>query len=666
MDLFPHDIEFGREICGEPYLASQREWLVTNGIGGFACGTISGELTRRYHGLLVAAMEPPLGRTLLVTKFNEVAASAGVEYHLSTNRMRDGIGNPGCIHIQRFYLDGTTPVWEFSLGNALLEKRVWMEQGANTSNIQYSLLRGEDQIWLAIEILVNGRDYHGATTTTWNMQVDEVENGLRIIPGAHLAAYYILSQEGNFQPHNEWIEGYVLSVEQYRGFEGLESHLRCGDYHISLHPGESVTLVTCLDPQTDLDGKASTARRAAHEAKLLDAIRSADGNNQAATNRLVLAADQFVVQRMLSEGRVGHSVIAGYPWFGDWGRDTMISLPGLALVTGRPEVARSILETFAGFVDQGMLPNRFPDEGQPPEYNTVDATLWYFDAVWEYLEYVKGIGHIDEGLSLLQEIYPVLQEIVEWHLRGTRYNIRVDREDGLLYAGKPGVQLTWMDAKVGGWVVTPRIGKPVEISALWYNALNCMVDFSAQMGTPAGDYVALAEAAGSGFERIWNSDLGYCFDVIDGPDGNDASLRPNQLIAAALPYSPLDTKRARMVVDACTSHLLTPYGLRSLAPFEAGYQGHYGGDLRTRDAAYHQGTVWSWLIGPFVRAHLRAYEDKRLARSFLLPLVQHLGQHGLGSVSEIFDGDPPHSGRGCFAQGWGVSELLRAWIDTEA
>lgn len=372
----------------------------------------------------------------------------------------------------------------------------------------------------------------------------------------------------------------------------------------------------------------------------------------------MLAADQFIVRRATPADAQGHSVIAGYPWFSDWGRDTMIALPGLALATGRPEVAASLLRTFAHFVDRGMLPNRFPDVGEAPEYNTADATLWYFEALRAY-QAATG----DEALA--RELWPTLQEMVAWHVRGTRYGIRVDPADGLLYAGEPGVQLTWMDAKVEDWVVTPRMGKAVELNALWYNALRCMAAWAEQWGgEPAGPYMAWAERVRAGFGRFWHPTLGYCYDVLDGPDGHEAKLRPNQLFAVALPYSPLDAAQQKAVVDACARELWTPHGLRSLAPGDPAYIGHYGGDRRQRDAAYHQGAVWSWLIGPFVQAHLRVYGDRALARSYLLPLLRHLSAHGVGSISEIFDGDAPFTPRGCFAQAWSVAELLRAWLAT--
>jgi predicted glycogen debranching enzyme len=369
---------------------------------------------------------------------------------------------------------------------------------------------------------------------------------------------------------------------------------------------------------------------------------------------LALAADQFIVRRPSPDDPEGRSVIAGYPWFGDWGRDTMISLPGLTLATGRAEVARSILRTFARFVDQGMLPNRFPDAGETPEYNTVDATLWYFEALRAY--------HTAAGDEvLLRDLWPTLQEIIAWHQRGTRYHIRVDPADGLLYAGEPGVQLTWMDAKVGDWVVTPRMGKPVEVNALWYNALRIMADFACRLDQPADDYQAGAEKTLAGFARFWNETAGYCFDVLDGPDGHEATLRPNQILAVSLPYSPLTTRQQQAVVDVCARHLLTPHGLRSLAPGDPAYVGHYGGGPRQRDAAYHQGTVWAWLMGPFISAHLRVYQNPALARSYLLPLLRSLASNCVGSISEIFEGDPPFLGRGCIAQAWSVAEVLRAW-----
>jgi predicted glycogen debranching enzyme len=368
--------------------------------------------------------------------------------------------------------------------------------------------------------------------------------------------------------------------------------------------------------------------------------------------RLVLAADQFLA------ARAGLStVLAGFPWFGDWGRDTMIALPGLALATGRPEVAAGLLRSFARYVDQGLLPNRFPDRGETPEYNTVDATLWYVDALRSY---VAETG----DAALVGELWPVLRDIVAWHVRGTRHGIGVDPADGLLRAGEPGVQLTWMDAKVGDWVVTPRTGKPVEVSALWHNLLCCMENWATSMSLPAPEGVdlgALRSQVAASFDRYWNAATGYLYDVLDGPDGDDGSIRPNAEIAASLHHTPLSNARITAVVSRAQRDLLTSLGLRSLAPGSPGYVAAYLGDLRSRDGAYHQGTVWPWLIGPFAIAHLRAFNDAAVVRSFLEPLADHLRDAGVGSVSEIADASPPHTPRGCPWQAWSVAELLRAW-----
>ncbi len=370
--------------------------------------------------------------------------------------------------------------------------------------------------------------------------------------------------------------------------------------------------------------------------------------------QVVLAADQFIVARALPDQPDGKTVIAGYHWFSDWGRDTMIALPGLTLSTGRYADAANILRTFARFVDQGMLPNRFPDVGERPEYNTVDATLWYFHALHEY-------HRVTGDDDLLHDLFPTLESIIEWHVKGTRYQIHVDPTDGLLYAGQPDVQLTWMDVKIGDWVVTPRTGKQIEINALWYNALLYLAEFAGKLGEPQDTYQTMAERVRDSFARFWNEKSGYCFDVINSPSGDNPTLRPNQLFAVSLPHSPLTAEQQRAVVDVCARKLITSHGLRSLSPDDPRYSGHYGGDGRSRDAVYHQGTVWSWLIGAFVAAHWRVYGDREAARSFLLPFEHHLNDHGVGSISEIFDGDAPFTPRGCIAQAWGVGEVLRAW-----
>lgn len=647
-------IDFGRDLCRNYSVSSTREWLVTNGIGGFAAGTVAGVLTRRYHGLLIAALKPPLGRTLLVAKVDENATYDGRDYALAANRWRSGLTIPtGYDQLDHFCLDGTIPTWEYTCADAILEKQVWMQQGANTTYIRYQLRRASLPLTLQVKVLINYRDYHGSTQAgDWQMQVDRVGHGLRISAFAGAIPYYLLCDGAQVSAQHEWYRGFQLANEAERGLDADEDHLYAGEFTVTLQPGEASTLVVSTSADANLDGAAALAAQKKYEQQLLAQACPAGPKP---LNQLILAADQFVVSRPSPVDPNGHSIIAGYPWFGDWGRDTMIALPGLTLTTGRPAVAASILRTFAHFVDQGMLPNRFPDAGEQPEYNTSDATLWYVEAIRAY--------HAATGdEQLLGELFPVLQMIVDAHRRGTRYQIHVDPVDGLLYAGEAGVQLTWMDVKIGDWVVTPRTGKAVEINALWYNALCSIAEFAQLLGKPVEDYFSLAEQARVGFQKFWIPEWAYCYDVIDTPEGKpDAALRPNQLLAVSLPHSPLTSKQQKAIVDISMRRLLTPHGLRSLARGHHGYVARYGGNPFQRDSAYHQGTIWAWLIGPFVSAHLRVYCDTERARSYLLPLLRHLADNGLGSISEIFDAEPPFTPRGCFAQAWSVAEVLRAW-----
>ncbi|HEX2623007.1 MAG TPA: amylo-alpha-1,6-glucosidase, partial [Phototrophicaceae bacterium] len=594
-------------------------------IGGFASGTIAGVLSRHYHGLLLAALRPPVGRTLTLAKLDETVIYDGRIYRLFANAWEDGGIEPrGFDLIDSFRLEGTIPVWTFALADALIEKRIWMEQGANTTYIRYTLLRASRPASFTFKAIVNYRDYHGNTrltgTDNWQMQITTVEHGLRIVAGADAVPFCVLTSRAAVTPQHTWYRGYYKAIEDERGQETIEDHLYAGDFELTLQPGQSATLIATTEGEILPDTEAALQRQIDHEQRLLKTAGATAASD--VTRHLLLAADQFVVRR-----GEGHTVIAGYPWFSDWGRDTMIALPGLTLSTGRYEIAASILRTFAKHVDQGMLPNRFPDEDEAPEYNTVDATLWYFEAICAY-----HAATADN--RLVQELFPILQEIVAWHRRGTRYHIHVDPEDGLLYAGEVGVQLTWMDAKVGDWVVTPRIGKPVEINALWYNALRIMADFATLLKLPGNEFTTMADQIQASFQRFWNSKDDYCVDVLDGPHGTEQDLRPNQLFAVSLHHSPLTPEQQRSVVDVCARSLLTPRGLRSLTRDNATYIGIYTGNQLKRDGAYHQGTVWSWLIGAFVEAHLRVYNDLVLARSYLEPLLRHMEDAGVGSISE--------------------------------
>ena len=650
--------DFGRALCSDPHVSTAREWLVTNGIGGYAMGTVSGVRTRCYHGLLVAALDPPLGRTLLVAQTEETVTVDDTDYALAAHRWAgDTIDPHGFLHLDRFHLAGTVPVWTYAAGDALLEKRVWMEPGANTTYVRYTLARARSPVDLRVKALVNHRDHHATTQADgWTMDVSPVADRLRVQAFDGAAPFFLRSTSADATPQHDWYRGVFLQAEADRGLEAHEDHLHAATFTAALDPGASVTLAFSTAADADLDGQAALQRRRAHDDRLL--TQAGLGDAPADVQHLVRAADQFVVTRSTDDVPQGRSVIAGYPWFGDWGRDTMIALPGLTLATGRPEVAATILRTYGQYVDRGMIPNRFPDQGDTPEYNTVDATLWYVEAVRATVE---ATGDAD----LLRDLFPVLEEIVEWHVRGTRYGIEVDPGDGLLRAGEPGVQLTWMDAKVGDWVVTPRIGKPIEVNALWYNALRSMAAFADTLDADPSAYTERADRVAAHVDRFWDAERGHLRDVIDGPDGDDPALRPNQILAVSLPHSPLSAEQQRAVVDACAAHLVTPHGLRSLSPAHPDYVGTYGGSVHDRDAAYHQGTVWSWLLGPFVTAHLRAYGDPDTARSFLAPLRGHLREDGVvGSISEIFDGDAPFPPRGAPAQAWGVAQLLEAWTAT--
>ena len=662
-------VQFGREICGDLHSAERREWLVTNGIGGFASGTISGGKTRRYHGLLVAALQPPLGRTQLVAALDESVRYAGANYVLATQRWASGAIDPqGFLYLESFRLEGTTPVWTYALADALLEKRVWMAQGENTTFIQYTVSRASNLLELDLKALVNYRDFHSLTHAgDWRMKIAPVEHGVMVLPFDTATPFYLESAQASCEPRHEWYRDCLLSREAERGLDDREDHLFAALFRATLGPGKTLTIVVSTEALPPLDGAAALDQRAGHEGTLLNSWRAQTEESAANAptwlRQLVLAADQFIVKRSLPDAPDGRSIIAGYHWFGDWGRDTMIALPGLTLITGRFEIARQILLAFARYVDGGMLPNDFPDAGGKPEYNTVDAALWYFEAVRQYFA-------ATQDSATLQKLYPILAGMIDAHIAGTRYNIHVDSTDGLLYAGGPGIQLTWMDAKIGDWVVTPRTGKPVEINALWINALETMAQFARLQNKSEESYERLSAQAKNSFQKFWNAERECCFDVIDVPGagigggkstGKDAALRPNQILAVSLPVSPLSKDQQKSVVDHCGQRLLTCYGLRSLAPGEPNYQGHYGGDQRSRDAVYHQGTVWGWLLGPFALAHLRVYGDCDAALRYLEPLGSNIRAYGLGTLAEIFDGDPPHTPRGCIAQAWTVGELLRAW-----
>jgi predicted glycogen debranching enzyme len=677
-------VSFGSEITGDLASAEAREWLITNGLGSYGCGTVAGSRTRSYHGLLVAALGAPLdpcARTLLVAALEEVVEVGERAIPLSSQRLSgEGVEPVGHRRIVSFALEGTVPTWRYALGDALLEKRLWMRPGAHTTTVHYRLLQASQPLRLALTALVNVRSHHGGNHHP-EMALQAVPHGVAIVPRLEGGPTFgVLSDRGVCQVASpeQWCCGFALTAEEQRGLSSREDHLRASRITACLSPEQpTLTVVASTEAYPALDGERALRERQVHDAGLLAQWRAAQPRLAEVAppwvEQLVLAADQFVVARAFGgattgdgtapedeAGEVGQTVLAGYPWFGDWGRDTMISLRGLTLLTGRRAIARQILRTYGSVLRQGMLPNRFPDGGEPlgeEHYNTVDATLWYVEALRAYHQ---ATG--DD--SLIRELFPRLQEIVEAHCQGTRHGIQRDPADGLLRAGASGVQLTWMDAKVNGEVITPRIGKPVEVNALWYCALHTIARFAELCGASGAAYAALAEEARQGFQRFWNPEMGCCFDVLDGPDGgHGAALRPNQLLAVALTDALLTPEQARQVVAICGQRLLTPFGLRSLDPHDPAYQGHYGGSPEARDRAYHQGTVWGWWLGPYSLAHARVHRDPAGALRWLEAMAHHLTTAGLGSISEIFDGDAPYRPRGCIAQAWSVAEVLRAWVE---
>jgi predicted glycogen debranching enzyme len=642
---------------------------VTNGLGGFACGTVAGANTRRYHGFLVASLNPPVERTLLVAKVELSAQYLGVQTDLSANEFEGGaISGGGFVHLESFTVEDGIPICRYALADALLETRIFMAPGENTSYLRVELLRATGPLRATFKPLVTYRDYHSQNRGPKDFHLEAGAAQVKVLafPGAR--PYRLVISEGRYTAAPEWYWNFWHRTEAERGLDALEDLLTPGSFAADLTPGQPVYLSATAEAATPALGEDVLAALAAASRRLIAPLPK---RAPAWIRTLAQASDQFIVRR--GKAAVGavptasipsaaaFSIIAGYPWFTDWGRDTMISLPGLATSLGRYELSAGILRTYARFVDRGMLPNCFPDAGEAPQFNTADATLWMFQALDDYLR-------ANRDADLVRELFPILMSVIHSHVQGTRFGIAVDPADGLLHAGEPGTQLTWMDAKYGDLVFTPRIGKPVEINALWLNALQVARRLASQLRNAGEQRFCqnLLSRASASFGRFWNADSGCLYDVIDAAGGTpDARIRPNQILAVSLPYCALDQAQMRAVVDCCARELLTSHGLRTLSPRDPGYIGRYGGAPGQRDAAYHMGTAWAWLLGPFARAHYRVYGDARLAQSFLAAIAQHLSSACVGTVSEVFDGDAPHSAGGCFAQAWSVAEILRSWLDLE-
>ena len=652
------------------------EWLVTNGLGGYAAGTVGGVLTRRYHGLLVAALPAPWGRTLMLSALWERLRFPDRTTAVLTGEDRTGIPAEllAARHLTELRLEEGLPVWRYEAGGAVVEKRLVMPYGQNTVHLTYRLLAGPPTVRLTLRPSMHVRAHNAPVSEPLAepYTLTAVAGRFEVVPGGGLPVLRLtLHGSGAFTVDPSRITGVGYRVEGSRGYESRGDLWSPGYFRADVGVGEAVTLiasteswetVTALDPVAALEAERRRLRRlvaAAHP-----------GARTGMGAELVLAADQFIVTpvgrvrdaaRARAGGDEARTIIAGYHWFTDWGRDTMIALAGLTLATGRHVEAGYILRTFAHYVRDGLIPNVFPEGETEGLYHTADGTLWFFEALHRYL---AATG----DHATLAGLLPTLVDIVEHHVRGTRFGIGVDPADGLLRQGAPGYQLTWMDAKVGDWVVTPRRGKAVEVNALWYNALRLLEEWlEAERGPvaakPIGEHAARAAAAFN--TRFWYAPGGWLYDVVDGEDGDEPACRPNQVLALALTHPVLDEARRAAVLDVVRARLLTPLGLRSLDPKHQDYKSRYDGDLRARDAAYHQGTVWAWLIGPFVDAWLRVYPgDRARARQWLEGFGPHLSGACIGSISEIFDAEGPFTPRGCVAQAWSVAEVLRAWILT--
>ncbi len=657
-----------------------REWLVTNGLGGFASGTIPGAVTRRYHGLLVAALPAPCGRSVMWSHLSEVLRFAPDDLvSLTSEERSDGqLDFHGADYFKEFRLEQGLPVWTYEVRGLTIEKRILMPYRQNTVLISYQVSGLGKRPRLELRPAFNFRHYED--------RVDRLPVEL----------YEIRATEGRYEfhdPHRKFpplrlrladcpcdfeveprkIHEIVYRTELDRGYDYEGELWSPGVFRVDLEQSDTVTFAGSTEEWNILDfldpGEAQKAEHTRRERLLELGLVSA---TEGVAAELVLAADQFVITPAgrAAEDAQAHAVgdevrtiIAGYHWFTDWGRDTMISLEGLTITTGRTLEAGYILRTFAHYVRDGLIPNMFPDGENAGLYHTADATLWFFHALGRYLAATND-------RATLEALLPTLGQIIDRHLAGTKFNIHVDPDDGLLDQGEEGYQLTWMDAKMGDWVVTPRRGKAVEINALWFNALELYAGWLRTSGQeePAARYAEHARRAQRSFnERFWNVETGCLSDVIDGPAGPiDDSIRPNQIFAISLDHPVLDRDRWASVLAVVEKELLTPVGLRSLSPLNPEYKKNYHGDLKTRDAAYHQGTVWAWLIGPFIDAWLKLHPNElEKARGFLGAFPGHLHESGLGTISEVFDAEAPHAPRGCVAQAWSVAEVLRCWKKTE-
>ena len=631
------------------------EWLVTNKLGSYASSTVVGANTRRYHGLLVAATMPPVGRQVVLSQLLEQVIVGGKTTSLSTYQFVGAISPAGYIHLSRFVND-VPATWVYQLDGVTVTRQLTLAERSNTLVVRYNV-DSPEPVQMRIWPFAALRDFHSLRRAQkqHQMMFTSADGGVTVEDRRHGAEpLWVACQGAAFAEQAQWWYRFRYSADIYRGQEGLEDLYTPGYFQFTASPGQwrQLTASTAVTEPADFDRIVDSRRR--RRARLAAAV--ADDADDA-TVRLAMACDDFMVTRNGATGPAA-TIVAGYHWFADWGRDSFIALPGLALLTGQHDKARQILDTFSHAITDGMVPNRFDDYGGPPHYNSIDATLWFVLAVDRYIR-ITG----DEN-SWAQEFLGAVRSILQAYHDGTHFHIHADA-DGLIEGGSSDTQLTWMDVKFDNEAVTPRQGKPVEVNALWLEALHIMADRCRGVDdASARDFAARARRVADSFVKVfWHERRGCLYDCI-GRDGPDPSIRPNQIIAVAMPHCPLSAAQQKSVVRVVVDNLLTPYGLRTLAPDDVRYRGQYGGSWESRDRAYHQGTAWPWLMGPLVQAHLKVHEfsdeARRQAAGWLEPFDQHLQEAGLGTISEIFDGDAPHEPRGCIAQAWSVAEILRA------
>ncbi len=642
----------------------KREWLVTNGLGGYASGTVLGMDTRQYHALLVAALAPPVRRMALLVRLNEAVSIDDDTMELMTAEYGDGTIFPEGYHfIESFAMEGGLPTWTFRIGNGLLRRVIWMVPGHNVTVVRYKLAVGGEPVNLALRPLCAARDHHSVQRADrspgWS--VDAIRDEVVVRAGAGLPPLWLRAPGAAFLPAGDWYWRILLREERARGYDHIEDLFQPGTFRVTLRPGRSFTFIASAEEPTDQfpDPDGALARHRSTYARHAPAKPTGRRVDLLAA-ALAEAANQFIVPRTPTgaDEPIGTSLIAGYHWFTDYIRDALIALPGILLGNGRVHEAAALLRLSLARIQDGLIPSQFPEYGDTPVYDAVDAGLLLFPAV-------RSVLHAGADRSLLTEFYPGLREIARRYAAGTRHGIGMDPRDGLLRAGEhregsAPTHLTWMNAHHGDHVFTPRIGKPVEVNALWIAALVLMTAWAPEVGDDPAPYQGMLELGRISFaERFWYEEGGYLYDVIDGPAGHDASLRPNQLFALSLFPALITAERAERALSAVEEQLLTPYGPRSLAPTHGRYIGQCVGDQEARDRAFHQGTVWPWLLGAYVDAHHQVRGRLPDLDLLLDPFVEHLREAGLGTVSQIFDGDAPHTPRGAIAQAWSVAELLR-------